>query len=93
MTPEEFRKIPFADLYRLKEDDRIKLIAHHVMEHRLIVGFLTDSGPGDEGKATRYCEKLLRWFPDVEVISIEPGPVKDTVCIKVGLKATATGGL
>lgn len=85
MTPDELRKSKFySDLFKLPEDERIDLIGHYVIEHNARVAFLTDSGPGDEGKADRYISKLKKKFPSVQISPIESGPVENTVCIRVG---------
>lgn len=80
----EFAKAKlYADLYKLPEDKRIELIGQFVMKHKQTVAFLTDCGPGDEGKADRYIEKLDKMYPGIRVVSVENGPVANTICIKL----------
>lgn len=69
----------FADLADLPEDERIRIIAQTAQAGE-IVGFVVD----DEPKADRYIRKL-RAYP-VRIIDRGPGPVKDTVMVRVGPK-------
>lgn len=67
----------FADLADLPEDDRIKAIAA-TAAHGHVVGFVVE----DDAKADRYITKLKRY--NVRVIDRMPGPVKDTIMVRVG---------
>jgi hypothetical protein len=51
------------------------------MGGKLTVGFITDDDPG---KAERYISKLQHGFPGIRVIYKGPGPVAETVLVKVG---------
>jgi hypothetical protein len=73
----------YVDLYELEEDQRIDQIGHVVQDHGKTAAFITDADPG---KSQRYIRKLLAKFPGVEVISKHPGPVPNTVTVKVGPK-------
>ena len=85
MTLSEFAKVKgFADLANLPEDERIDLIGRYVIETKQTVGVLTDSGRGDECKPQRYIDKIKKRFPSVQIIGKEPGPIKNTICIRVG---------
>ncbi len=85
MTLEEFSKSKgYADLARLPEDERIDLIGRYVIETKQTVGVLTDSGRGDEGKPARYIDKFKKRFPSIQIIGKENGPIKNTVCIRIG---------
>jgi hypothetical protein len=79
------RKPPavYADIADLEEDDRIDMIGRKVEEQKLTVAFITDADPG---KADRYIQKLLTRFPGIEVIGRWPGPVANTISVKVGPK-------
>lgn len=50
----------FADISKLPEDDRIKLIGNLVMGKRLSTWCLTDDEPD---KPERYRRKMKQWFP------------------------------
>lgn len=76
--------IPYHDLHERTEDERIAEIGKHASTGKL-VAFITDD---EEGKADRYISKLLSRFPDLEVKERLPGPVPNTVTVKVGLKAS-----
>ena len=69
----------YADLYNLPEDERIQAIAATAAAGN-IVGFIVET---DE-KADRYCAKL-KAFP-VRVIDRSPGPVRNTIMVRVGPK-------
>ena len=85
MTEEELRRAKLIqDMHRLPEDKRIDLIGHYVMDHKDTVAVLVDSGPGDVDKADRYIRKLQEKFPGIRIYPITSGPVKNTVCIRVG---------
>lgn len=69
----------YADLYNLPEDERIKSIAATAACGH-IVGFVVE----DHEKADRYVEKL-KAYP-VRIIDRHPGPVKNTILVRVGPK-------
>ncbi len=69
----------FVDIADLKEDDRIDLIGHRVMDHRDVVSFIVE----DDAKADRYIEKLQKKFPCIIVAWRGLGPVPGTIAIKV----------
>lgn len=54
---------PFADLYKLKEDDRIIVIGHYVMEKRMTVGIVVETSV----KADTYITKLKEKHPSIVV--------------------------
>lgn len=84
MTEKELKKTRFfADLFKLPEDQRIDLIGNFVTESNESIWFLTDSGPGDEGKADRYIKKIRAKFPELIIAPIETGPVENTVAIRI----------
>ncbi len=70
----------YADLADLPEDERIRLAAE-TAKHGHVVGVVTDDEPG---KPERYVRKLEAH--GVRVIDSGPGPVKNTVLIRVGPK-------
>lgn len=53
-------KIPYVDMSRLSEDERIDVIGNFVMEGRVATWCLTDDEPG---KPERYRTKLHTRFP------------------------------
>lgn len=69
----------FADLGDMSENDRIKLIAHQVVEHGLTVGVFVDDVPG---KPERYAKKLRRL--GCRIVEQAAGPAPGVVTIKVG---------
>lgn len=73
----------FQDLHRLPEDERITLIGHYVLEHRLSTAVLVDDEPE---KVHRYITKLLALSPQILVEQL-PGPVKGAVTLRVALRA------
>lgn len=73
----------FADLADLPEDDRIGIIGRMVMDKGITAAVVVDADPG---KAERYEEKLTSRFPGVRVIERVPGPVANTITLKVGPK-------
>lgn len=77
------KKPVFADLYKLNEDDRIKVIAHHVITHKSKVGFVTDDEPD---KPQRYIRKLEALHPGLFNFETHPGPTPGAVSIIVTLK-------
>lgn len=77
------KPLAYADIADNDEDTRIGIIGRTVVEQQKTVAFITDSDPG---KAQRYIDKLLSRFPGVEVIASSPGPVPNTVTVKVGPK-------
>jgi hypothetical protein len=70
----------YADLGDLPEDERIRLAAETALRGN-VVGVVTDDEPG---KPERYIRKLEA--RGVRVIDRGPGPVKNTVLIRVGPK-------
>lgn len=72
----------YADLADLPEDERIRIAAESAVANGAIVGLITDDEPG---KPERYIEKLRR-YPQIRVIDRGPGPVKNTVMIRIGPK-------
>ncbi len=71
--------IPYRDIYKLSEDDRIQQIGEQAMRGG-IIGFVTDS---DDGKAERYLLKLFVAFPELELLDKDKGPVSNTVLCRV----------
>lgn len=69
---------PFIDLYTLSEADRIDLIGNAAV-NGAVVGFVVE----DDEKADRYVKQLRERF-QVHVIDRGPGPVANTVLVKVG---------
>ncbi len=69
----------YADLADLLEDERIAIIAATAAAGE-IVGIVVD----DDAKATRYIDKL-KAYP-VRFIDRQPGPVKNTVLVRIGPK-------
>lgn len=72
----------YADLADLPEDERIRIAAETAATQGAIVGLITDDEPG---KPERYIEKLGK-FPRIRIIDRGPGPVKNTVLIRIGPK-------
>lgn len=70
----------FRDMADEPEDERIRQIGEKTMGEKLIVGFITDD---EKGKAERYISKLKARFPGIRVIHQGPGPVAETVLVKV----------
>ena len=75
-----------ADLKRLSESDRIRMIGRSVMpespssaEEPTVVSFIVE----DDLKADRYIGKLQRAFPGIRVIDRQPGPDAYTVLVRV----------
>lgn len=73
--------IPFKDIADEPEDERVRQIGEKTMREKLVVGFVTDA---EEGKAERYIAKLQKRFPGIRLISQGPGPVPETVLVKMG---------
>lgn len=73
----------YMDLADLEEDQRIDQIGHIVTAHQKTAAVIVDSDPG---KADRYIRKLLERFPGIEVLEKVPGPVSNTITVKVGPK-------
>jgi hypothetical protein len=77
----------YIDAASLNENDRIIMIGSSVMkapassaDKPLVAGFIVET---DE-KADRYIAKLQKRFPGIRVIDRNPGPVADTVLVRVG---------
>lgn len=71
---------PFADLHKVPEDTRIKLIGETVM--KLAPGRTTLICVDDlPGKPERYVKKLTQAFPEVRVLSQGLGPVPGVITI------------
>lgn len=68
----------YTDLADLPEDERIRVIAHHVQSHGLTVGVFLDHEPG---KAERYTKKLEKL--GCRVLQQVQGPVANVVTLKV----------
>lgn len=68
----------FADLADLPEDERIDIIAHHVLAHGLTAGVVVDDVPG---KPERYARKLEE--RGCRVVEQVKGPVANTITLKV----------
>lgn len=78
---EEPKKIPpFADLQKLPEDERIKLIGHMVTVHKKTVGIVLEH---ERDKIQRYVGKLEAAHPgELEFIN-EQGLTANTVLLKI----------
>jgi hypothetical protein len=77
----------FADIADFDEDDRIERIGKAVMkaprssaDKPVVVAFVVE----DDAKADRYIKKLQKRFPGIRVIDRFPGPVPDTVSVRMG---------
>ena len=72
----------YADLGDFDEDKRIDMIGRQVMSMKpgQIVLIVTDDEPG---KPERYIEKLQAKYPGIVVLGTGPGPVVNTIGIKV----------
>jgi hypothetical protein len=75
-----------ADLHRLEENDRIKLIGHSVMvaptsstDKPIMNGFIVET----EAKADRYIRKLEKMFPGIRVVDRTAGPTPNTIFVRV----------
>lgn len=69
----------FIDMNDHDEDCRIRTIGNTVMENPgSNIGFLTDDEPG---KPERYIAKVQEWFPYVQLVGQQPGPVPKTVLV------------
>lgn len=68
----------FADLADLPEDERITII-REVAASGNIVAVIVD----DDAKADRYVRKL---GATVRIIDRSPGPVKNTILVRIGPK-------
>lgn len=76
----------YRDLFHLSEDERVVAIAEEaIRNHGKIVGFLVDGDNYDRGKADRYIKKLNEKYPQITILDKSPGPVKDTVLIRVSI--------
>jgi hypothetical protein len=70
----------YADIADLPEDERVSVIAAAAAQGQ-IVGFVVDDWPD---KAERYIRKLAAY--PVRIIDQRPGPVKNTVLVRIGPK-------
>lgn len=70
----------YADLADLSEADRIKVIAR-VAESGQIVAFIVE----DQVKADRYKAQLAK-YPNIQVIDQGPGPIPNSLTVRVGPK-------
>ena len=68
----------FADIADLPEDERVSIIGRYA-ESGIVIAFIVD----DDEKADRYIRKL-RQRHKVRVISRGPGPVAQSVAVRVG---------
>lgn len=71
--------IQFRAISDEEEGKRIHLIGTSVMRDKLAVGFVVE----DEAKADRYIAKLKQQFPGIRVTYKGPGPVSDTILVKL----------
>jgi uncharacterized membrane protein len=69
----------FMDLFRLTEDERIKMIADHVKMGKAIA-FVVEN----DAKADRYLEKLRKVIPDLQTKRLIK-LTESTVTVKVAL--------
>ena len=72
---------PYKDLGGLAEDDRIREIGEKCMRDKLVVGFVVDDEPD---KPERYIRKLKERWPGIRVEHVGPGPVAETILVRVG---------
>jgi hypothetical protein len=77
----------FADLSNLTEDERITLMGTHLMATGDTAGIVVDKDPPE--KRTRYIQKLMAQFPQIEVIALGDGPTKGSVYFKARRKPNA----
>lgn len=70
----------YTDLADNPEDARIKTIGEAAMISKKPVAFLTDAEPG---KRQRYIDKLLKRFPDLEIVGLFDGPIANVCGAKV----------
>jgi hypothetical protein len=75
------KKPIYADIADFDEDKRIETIGRAVMTFGKTVAFITEK---EEGTADRYIRKLEERFPGIVVIARGPGPIAQTVFVKVG---------
>jgi hypothetical protein len=68
----------FADLGELPEDERIALIGETARE--CVIGFIVETN----AKADRYVRKLLERFPAVRLVGRGPGPVANSILVRIG---------
>ena len=74
-------KTQFLDIADLEEDARIDEIGQAATRSPgKRIGFVTDDEPG---KAERYISKLVGKFPKVIIESQGPGPVANTILVRV----------
>lgn len=78
-------KKSLIDLYNVEEDDRIKLIAHHVIDHKQVVGIMVDVEDGSHVKGDRYIEKIKKLYPQISVMFRGDGPVANVETIQLGV--------
>ena len=69
----------YIDAHNLPEDERIKLMGEMAMQGK-VVGFVVE----DDDKANRYVRKFRQWFPDLIEEQRGPGPVPNTVFVRIG---------
>lgn len=69
----------FADLNDVPEDDRIAIIADAAASG-VVVGFVVEN----YAKADRYIAKITQRDQRVRVLSRGPGPIPDSVLVRVG---------
>lgn len=72
----------YVDLHALSEDKRIEQIGIAAMVHGKVCGAIVDAKP--TATAERYMTKLRLRYPGIVIHSHGPGPVPDTILIKVG---------
>jgi RecJ-like exonuclease len=73
------RPMGYADLADYDEDTRIKVIGHTAMRTKKIIGIIVE----DDEKADRYISKLTALYPAIKVVERGPGPIENTIAIKI----------
>ena len=77
---------PLVDLHSMTENQRIALMAHRVMKHGEVIGFLVELDPDGKGtKGDRYIAKLTERFPTLKVMSRFNGPTAGIETITIGV--------
>ena len=77
------KKIPLRDLHEMREDERIALIVHRVLEHKEAVGILVDVEDGSHEKGDRQIAKVKKLAPQVTVLARFDGPVEGVELIRI----------
>lgn len=77
---------PFVDLHSMTEEQRIRLMAHRVMKHGEVIGFLVELDADGKGtKGDRYIAKLSERYPTLQVMSRFNGPTAGLETITIGV--------